>query len=53
MTTRSDQLSVSIKLGRLPAYKQLLKLGKERKGAIFLDIGCCCERYEDSPTSVS
>ncbi|KAI9067915.1 hypothetical protein FKP32DRAFT_207472 [Trametes sanguinea] len=32
---------LSLKLGRLPAYKQLLSLGKERKGAIFLDIGCC------------
>ncbi|CDO70895.1 hypothetical protein BN946_scf184829.g3 [Trametes cinnabarina] len=31
----------SLKLARLPAYKQLLTLGKERKGAIFLDIGCC------------
>ncbi|KAI0662436.1 hypothetical protein C8Q70DRAFT_1088892 [Cubamyces menziesii] len=30
-----------MKLGRLPAYKQLLALGKERKGAILLDIGCC------------
>ncbi|OJT14322.1 hypothetical protein TRAPUB_9113 [Trametes pubescens] len=32
---------INLKLGRLPAYKQLLTLGKERKGAIFLDIGCC------------
>ncbi|KAI0336237.1 hypothetical protein GY45DRAFT_1316357 [Cubamyces sp. BRFM 1775] len=32
---------ISMKLGRLPAYKQLLALGKEREGAIFLDIGCC------------
>ncbi|GBE89376.1 Methyltransferase ausD [Sparassis crispa] len=30
-----------LKMSRLPAYGQLLKLGKERKGAIFLDIGCC------------
>ncbi|KAH9913286.1 uncharacterized protein B0H18DRAFT_177686 [Fomitopsis serialis] len=31
------------KLGasRLPAYDQVVKLGKERKGAILLDIGCC------------
>lgn len=29
------------KISRLPAYKQLLKLGKEREGAIFLDVGCC------------
>ncbi|KZT71790.1 hypothetical protein DAEQUDRAFT_687159 [Daedalea quercina L-15889] len=26
---------------RLPAYDQVIKLGKERKGAILLDIGCC------------
>ncbi|KAI9059638.1 hypothetical protein FKP32DRAFT_1596194 [Trametes sanguinea] len=32
---------LSLKLARLPAYKQLLTLGRERKGAIFLDIGCC------------
>ncbi|KAI0828239.1 hypothetical protein BC628DRAFT_1337889 [Trametes gibbosa] len=32
---------INLKLGRLPAYKQLLTLGKERQGAIFLDIGCC------------
>ncbi|KAI8983391.1 hypothetical protein BD414DRAFT_490779 [Trametes punicea] len=32
---------MSLKLARLPAYKQLLTLGAERKGAIFLDIGCC------------
>ncbi|KAI0961092.1 hypothetical protein AcV7_000286 [Taiwanofungus camphoratus] len=32
-----------LKISRLPAYSHLLKLGKERAGAIFLDIGCCCE----------
>ncbi|KAI0651468.1 hypothetical protein C8Q79DRAFT_933431 [Trametes meyenii] len=32
---------ISLKLGRLPAYNQLLALGKERSHAIFLDIGCC------------
>ncbi|KAI0358974.1 hypothetical protein OH77DRAFT_1420487 [Trametes cingulata] len=30
-----------MKLSRLPAYKQLLTLGKERQSPIFLDIGCC------------
>lgn len=30
-----------LKISRLPAYGQFLKLGKERPGAIFLDIGCC------------
>ncbi|PIL30914.1 hypothetical protein GSI_07083 [Ganoderma sinense ZZ0214-1] len=29
------------KIARLPAYEQLLALGKERKDPIFLDIGCC------------
>ncbi|PCH33469.1 hypothetical protein WOLCODRAFT_62696 [Wolfiporia cocos MD-104 SS10] len=32
---------LKFKIPRLPAYRQLIKLGKERKGAIFLDIGCC------------
>ncbi|KAH9839180.1 uncharacterized protein C8Q71DRAFT_748368 [Rhodofomes roseus] len=26
---------------RIPAYEQAIKLGKEREGAILLDIGCC------------
>ncbi|KAA1474374.1 hypothetical protein DENSPDRAFT_326522 [Dentipellis sp. KUC8613] len=30
-----------LKIAKLPAYPALLKLGKEREGAIFLDIGCC------------
>ncbi|EMD41445.1 hypothetical protein CERSUDRAFT_110022 [Gelatoporia subvermispora B] len=30
-----------LKIARLPAYPHLLKIGKERQGAIFLDIGCC------------
>ncbi|KAI0358977.1 hypothetical protein OH77DRAFT_1420493 [Trametes cingulata] len=30
-----------LKLNRMPAYKQVLVVGKERKGAILLDIGCC------------
>ncbi|KAF4596469.1 hypothetical protein EYR40_007833 [Pleurotus pulmonarius] len=28
-------------ISRLPAYKQVLKLGQERQGAILLDMGCC------------
>ncbi|OCH85974.1 hypothetical protein OBBRIDRAFT_814840 [Obba rivulosa] len=28
---------------RSPAYSQLLKLGSEHKGAIFVDVGCTCE----------
>ncbi|KAI0313146.1 hypothetical protein OF83DRAFT_579381 [Amylostereum chailletii] len=30
-----------LKIARLPAYPDLLRLGKERKGAILLDLGCC------------
>lgn len=30
-----------LKISRLPAYNQLLQIGRERPGAIFLDIGCC------------
>ncbi|KAJ3752951.1 hypothetical protein EV360DRAFT_97225 [Lentinula raphanica] len=30
-----------LKLGQLPAYPRLLKLGKERKDAILVDL-CCC-----------
>ncbi|KAI9059639.1 hypothetical protein FKP32DRAFT_1596195 [Trametes sanguinea] len=32
---------VRFKLSRLPGYDQVIKLGKERKGAILLDVGCC------------
>ena len=28
------------KVNRYPAYNQLLRLGRERPGALFLDIGC-------------
>ncbi|KAE9392994.1 hypothetical protein BT96DRAFT_1023274 [Gymnopus androsaceus JB14] len=30
-----------LQLGQLPAYEQLIKLGKERKNAILIDVGCC------------
>lgn len=32
-----------LRIARLPAYPDLLRLGRERKGAIFLDIPCCCQ----------
>ncbi|KAI0356234.1 hypothetical protein OH77DRAFT_1495580 [Trametes cingulata] len=32
---------LKLKLPRLPGYDRLLKLGKEREGAVLLDIGCC------------
>ncbi|EKM58318.1 uncharacterized protein PHACADRAFT_117170 [Phanerochaete carnosa HHB-10118-sp] len=30
-----------LKISRFPAYQHLLKLGKERLGALFLDLACC------------
>ncbi|KAG7448613.1 uncharacterized protein BT62DRAFT_929702 [Guyanagaster necrorhizus] len=30
-----------LKISRLPYYQQFLNLGKDRKGAIYADIGCC------------
>ncbi|KAJ7020884.1 hypothetical protein C8F04DRAFT_1142489 [Mycena alexandri] len=29
-------------MSTLPAYNEVLKLGREREGAILLDLGCCC-----------
>lgn len=39
----------SLKISRLPAYKQVLKLGQERWGAILLDMGCCCILTSERP----
>jgi hypothetical protein len=36
------RISGRINISRLPASAEFLKLGKEREGAVFLDIGCCC-----------
>ncbi|KAK7694219.1 hypothetical protein QCA50_001399 [Cerrena zonata] len=30
-----------LKISRFPAYQDLLRLGRERPGALFLDLGCC------------
>ncbi|KAF7367620.1 hypothetical protein MSAN_00825500 [Mycena sanguinolenta] len=30
------------RISDLPAYEEVFKLGRERDGAILLDIGCCC-----------
>ncbi|TDL28239.1 hypothetical protein BD410DRAFT_782211 [Rickenella mellea] len=30
-----------LKIGRHPAYKDFLKLGQERRGAIYLEMACC------------
>ncbi|KAI0639002.1 hypothetical protein C8Q77DRAFT_1204572 [Trametes polyzona] len=34
-------LFLDLRLSKLPAYDHLLTLGKERPGAIFLDVACC------------
>ncbi|KAF9071887.1 hypothetical protein BDP27DRAFT_1218444 [Rhodocollybia butyracea] len=39
-----------LKIARLPAYSNLLKLGKERKHPVFLDLGCCCWYYIENDT---
>ncbi|EGO24560.1 hypothetical protein SERLADRAFT_390015, partial [Serpula lacrymans var. lacrymans S7.9] len=31
----------SLKISRLPAYEQVLRLGRDHQDAILLDIGCC------------
>ena len=43
--------SPRLKISRMPSYQDLLKIGKSRKDAIFLDIGSCCENH--SNTSIS
>ncbi|CAL1715527.1 unnamed protein product [Somion occarium] len=30
-----------LKISRFPAYQDLLQLGRERPGALFIDLGCC------------
>ncbi|KAJ3526531.1 hypothetical protein NM688_g8251 [Phlebia brevispora] len=30
-----------LRISRLPAYKELLRLGRERKGAVYLELACC------------
>src|SRR5882762_5836469 len=47
-----------LKIARLPAFADFMKLGREREGAIFLDIGCCCmysprSRHSQSPAHSS
>jgi len=32
---------IRLKISRLPAYERVLALGREREGALLLDIGCC------------
>ncbi|KAJ7842412.1 hypothetical protein B0H13DRAFT_140096 [Mycena leptocephala] len=34
-------------MSTLPAYEEVLTLGRERAGAILLDLGCCCGTGHD------
>lgn len=34
-------MSRRLKISTFPAYQELLKLGKERKGALYLELACC------------
>ena len=34
-----------MRISGLRNYPELLRLGKERPDAIFLDFACCCERH--------
>lgn len=40
---KGDAIFYRLKISRIPAYSAVLKLSRERKDAILLDIGCCCE----------
>ena len=40
--TDGRYLLARLSVSQLRGFQQLLKLGRERKGALFLDIGCCC-----------
>ncbi|KAF7974801.1 hypothetical protein HWV62_11301 [Athelia sp. TMB] len=39
--TEPTLIQSSLKIAGQPVYQEVLKLGKERKAAILLDIGCC------------
>ncbi|KIK98967.1 hypothetical protein PAXRUDRAFT_63944, partial [Paxillus rubicundulus Ve08.2h10] len=41
MMTETLLMCIKLKISKMPAYKQVLKLGQEREGALLLDIGCC------------
>ena len=34
---------MTLKMANVSAYDLVLKLGRERKDAIFVDLGCCCK----------
>lgn len=31
-----------LQISLFPAYQELLRIGRERPGALFLDLGCAC-----------
>jgi hypothetical protein len=42
---------IRLKISRLSPYQDLLKIGKSRKDAIFLDIGSCREDHRNMSIS--
>jgi len=42
--------SLRFKISRYPFYQEILKIGKERPGAVYLELGCCCTS-PPAPTS--
>ena len=43
-----EHMGYRLRLSRLPAYGQLLELGKSREHPILLEVGCCCRRLHFS-----
>ena len=41
-----------LRICRQSQYQDLLKIGKSRKGAIFLDVGSCCENHNNTSISL-
>ncbi|EIW76283.1 hypothetical protein CONPUDRAFT_64653 [Coniophora puteana RWD-64-598 SS2] len=40
-------------MGKLPAYQQLVEIGREREDSIFLDIAACCEFGLDARRAIA
>ena len=45
--TQSFDCVYRLRLSKLPAYDQLLLIGKGRTDGIYLDLGCCCEHWSE------
>ena len=46
------EYSPRLRICRQSQYQDLLKIGKSRKGAIFLDVGSCCENLNNTSISL-